>query len=92
MIEGEGESLNNKRLASNMIANLIAFAVNMLVSFFFSPYIVGKLGSEAYGFVSLINNMVSMSQIATIAFNSMGARFITIAIHKGEEEKAQNIF
>ena len=84
--------MTNKRLASNMIANLVAFAVNMLVSFFLSPYIVGRLGSEAYGFVSLINNMVSMSQIATIAFNSMGARFITIAIHKGEEEKAQKYF
>lgn len=84
--------MKNKRLASNMIANLVAFAVNMLVSFFLSPYIVGNLGSEAYGFVSLINNMVSMSQIVTIAFNSMGSRFITIAIHKGEEEKAQKYF
>ncbi len=85
-------SLKSKRLASNMIANLVAFAVNMLVSFFLSPYIVGRLGSEAYGFVSMINSMVSMSQIVTIAFNSMGSRFITIAIHKGEEEKAQKYF
>lgn len=84
--------MNNKRLASNMIVNIIAFGINILVSFLLSPYIVSALGSEAYGFISLINNFISMSQVVTIAFNSMGARFITIAIHQNNEKKAQQYF
>lgn len=80
------------RLAHNMIANLLSFAFNLGVSFFLSPYIVGHLGGEAYGFVSLINNFLQTSQIVTIAFNSMGARFITIALHQDQEEKAKQYF
>jgi len=84
--------MNNKRMATNMIANIMAFAVNILVSFFMSPYIVGKLGTEAYGFISMITNLLSVSQIVTIAFNSMGARFITVALHNDDSEKAQKYF
>ena len=84
--------MKNNRLSHNMIANLLSFALNLAVSFFLSPYIVEHLGREAYGFVSLINNFLQASQIITIAFNSMGARFITIALHQDKEEKAKQYF
>lgn len=84
--------MGKNRLAHNMIANLISFVLNLAVSFFLSPYIVSHLGGEAYGFVSLINNFLQTSQIVTIAFNSMGARFITIALHQDQEEKAKQYF
>ena len=80
------------RLAYNMIANLLSFVLNLAVSFFLSPYIVKHLGGEAYGFVTLINNFLQTSQIVTIAFNSMGARFITIALHQDQEGKAKQYF
>lgn len=84
--------MNKKRLAINMIANIVAFLVNMGVSFFLSPYIIKTVGKEAYGFVGLANNFVNYAQLITIALNSMAGRFITIKIHNNDDEAANKYF
>jgi len=78
--------MNKKELAKNMIANIISFALNMVVSFFLSSYIVESVGNEAYGFVKLSNDFVNYATLITIALNSMAARFIMISLNKDEEE------
>lgn len=75
-----------KRLASNMIAQIIAFGTNFLVSFFLTPYIVNNIGEEAYGFVGLANNFINYATIITTALNSMVGRFVTISIHQEKYE------
>jgi O-antigen/teichoic acid export membrane protein len=62
------------------------------ISFFLSPYLVKTLGEEVYGFVPMINNLINMIQIATIAINSMASRFITISFHRKEYDKANKYF
>lgn len=76
----------------NLVANIVSFAINVLINFFLSPYIVRTLGREAYGFIPLMNNLLSTSQIVTIAINSMGARFITIKYHQKDYEGANKYF
>ncbi len=83
---------NGKRLAINMVATIVAFIVNMGISFFLSPYVIEHVGVDAYGFVSLANNFVNYASIITLALNSMAGRFITIAIHKGNKEEANKYF
>ena len=83
---------NGKRLAINMVATIVAFVVNMGISFFLSPYVIEHVGVDAYGFVSLANNFVNYASIITLALNSMAGRFITIAIHKGNKEEANKYF
>lgn len=83
---------NNKRLAINIIANCIAFAVNFVSSFFLTPYIINHVGEEAYGFVSLGNNFVSYASLIALAINSMASRFITIKIQKKDYETANKYF
>lgn len=75
-----------------MIASLTSFAVNLGINFFLSPYIVSSLGVEAYGFVALANNFVSYASIVTIALNAMAGRYITIAIHQKDYERANKYF
>ena len=84
--------MNNKRLTINLISNIISFIVGVMISFFLSPYIVRTLGKEAYGFIPMMNNILSMSQVVTVAINSMGARFITIAYHKKDYVLANKYF
>lgn len=84
--------MKNKRLAINMIANIISFIVTMGVNFLLGPYIIKTVGEEAYGFVGLANNFVGYAQIITIALNSMASRFITIKIHQNDYEKANSYF
>ncbi|MBU3180688.1 oligosaccharide flippase family protein [Clostridium psychrophilum] len=84
--------MRKKQLGINLIASLFAFSVNICISFLLTPYIVGKLGNEAYGFIGLANNFVGYASIMTAALNAMAARFITIELHKDNNEEANIYF
>lgn len=84
--------MNNKRLTKVIFLNFLAFFINMLISFFLTPFIVKNISEVAYGFTSLANNFINYAQILTIAINSMAGRFITIEIHKKNYEKANQYF
>lgn len=72
----------------NIISSVGVLAVNILISFFLSPYIIRTIGVEANGFVSLANNFVTYADIIVTALNAMAARFITIAYVKNDYKKA----
>lgn len=59
------------------------FAVNMGIGFAITPFIVSRVGAEAYGFAGLANTMVGYATLFTIALNSVAGRFITVAYHQG---------
>lgn len=80
-----------KRLAINLTAQIMAFAVNMGVSFVVTP-IIEEISTELSGFVTLANNFITCAQIVVSALNTMASRFITIHIHKKEEEQANEYF
>lgn len=82
----------NKRLAINMLSNLIAFGVQFGVNFLLTPYIVNHLGSEAYSFVPLSTNLVSYINILTVALNSMASRYISIEINRNNNHEANVYF
>lgn len=84
--------MGGKRLAINMIANVVAFVVQFGINFLLTPYIVRTLGSEAYGFVQLSNNVISWVGILTVALNSMSGRFICIEINRQNTKKAKEYF
>lgn len=81
-----------KQLYVNLIAQTLAFAVNLAISFFLTPFIVDHIGVEANGFVGLANNFVEYAQLITVALNSMAGRFITIKIHQKNEKDANRYF
>lgn len=84
--------MKKKRLMTNLIANLLAFAIQMAISFILSPYLVNRLGNEAYGFIGLANNFVSYVTILTVALNSMAGRFISLEINKENYKKANEYY
>lgn len=84
--------MGGTRLAINMIANVVAFVVQFGINFVLTPYIVRTLGSEAYGFVQLSNNVISWVGILTVALNSMSGRFICIEINRQNTKKAKEYF
>ncbi len=82
----------NKQLAVNIIASMFAFVMSAGISFFLSPYIVENVGEEAYGFVSLSENIISYFSIVTVALNSMASRFIAIAYFKDNVQEANEYY
>lgn len=83
---------DKKRFIINLIAQLFAFTVGFIINFYLAPFVIDKLGKEAYGFIGLANNFVSYTALITIALNSMASRFITINFHKGDIKTAKKYF
>lgn len=86
------ETSKGKRLFINMTASTVSFAVSAGISFFLTPFIVEKLGREAYGFVGLANNFISYAEVLVTALNSLSARFISTSIHRRQYETARQYF
>ena len=84
--------MGNKRLAINLISNIVSFIIQLAISFLITPIIVSKVGDAAFGFVGLANNFVSYATILTIIINSMASRFITVALVNKEYEKANKFY
>lgn len=78
----------NRQQMINLFAGIIVFIVNLCISFFLTPYIVKQLGSVAYGFIGLSNNILSYAGLLTIAINSMAGRFVAIEVHCNNIAKA----
>lgn len=83
--------MNKKRVAINMTAQLLAFAVNMLLGFILVP-VIDSMIPNAYGFTDIANKFVQAAQIVVSALNTMASRFITIQIHRGDQEEAGQYF
>lgn len=83
---------NKKQLFNNMLFNLIAFVINLGISFFLSRYIINTIGAEANGFVTLANNVVNYANILIIALNSMASRYVTISICQNDYKTANEYF
>ena len=76
----------------NLTSSLVVFALNLVIQFFFSPYIVRELGAEANGFITLANNFITYASLLTSALNSMSGRFISMAYHRKDPEKANRYY
>lgn len=76
----------------NLIATITYMAINCGITFFFTPYLVQAVGSEANGFVNLANNTINYATIITVAISSVAGRFITIKIHQEQMEEANKYF
>lgn len=84
--------MTTRRLSINMAANLLAFAVNIGINFFLTPYIIKTVGAESFGFVGLATNFVNYASLLTIALNSMAGRFITINIYQNDFNNANKYY
>ena len=82
----------NRQLFINMGASFLTFLVGIGINFFLTPYIVRKLGVEAYGFVALSNNIINYTGLLTIALNAMASRFIAVKYQKGDLSSACKYF
>ncbi|MBR9947672.1 MATE family efflux transporter [Clostridiaceae bacterium Marseille-Q4145] len=82
----------NKQLMINLFASIIVFAVQLFINFGLSPYVIGKLGEAAYGFITLANNFTQYASLITVAINSMASRFISIEYNRGNLDEAKKYF
>lgn len=83
--------MNKRRLAINMSAQLLVFVINLGISFILTAVIDSSI-DDAYGFTKTANDIVTWAQIVVSALNTMASRFITIQLHKKDDEGANEYF
>lgn len=71
---------------------MFMFIINTGISFFLAPYVVGKLGPEAYGFIGLTNTVIGYFSLVTIALNAMSSRFIAISYNQRDFNTASKYY
>ena len=76
----------------NVASAIVTLVVQMGISFVLSSYLVATVGETATGFSQLANNFVSYATLITLAFNSMGARFIASSYHRGNVSEADSYY
>ena len=76
----------------NVIASVIVFIVQIVIDFWLTPFVIAKLGEQAYGFISMVSNFTQYAALLTVAINSMASRFISYEYNKGNKEKANVYF
>lgn len=75
-------------LATTGVATVLAFGI----SFFITPLVTEKLGTAAYGFITLANTFVGYAMIVMTALSSYATRFVAVEYHKGDQKKASCYF
>lgn len=90
--QSEKEKGYGKRYILSVLFSALAFVTNFLITFFLTRAVTERIGVEANGFVSMAKTVASYTLILTVALNSFAARFISIAYHKGDFEKANRYF
>lgn len=83
---------NNKQIANNIFYNALSYGINLLLSFFLTPYLIRVVGKEAYSFFPLVNNMLGYTEILTATIGSMAGRYITMAYYEGNHEETKGYF
>lgn len=83
---------NKRKMAINMIAQFVAFGINLGINFILAPFITNRVGKEVYGFVGLAFQMTSYITIVTNSLNTMLGRYITVSIGKNDYKSARAYF
>ncbi|WP_455716295.1 lipopolysaccharide biosynthesis protein [Anaerosporobacter sp.] len=83
---------SKKRVAMNMIIQMLTFIVNLAINFYLTRYVTEHVGKEVYGFVSLAYQTINYVTIFTIGLNTMLNRYITISLANKDYDAAKRYF
>lgn len=71
-----------KQVLKNLLINVFAIASQILVGLWLTPYLVGHLGTAAYGFVPMAYMLAEYIVAITNSINAAISRFLTINIQE----------
>lgn len=84
--------MNAKFMRKNLIASIVSMAIQFLQSLWITSYIQRVMGVEAYGYISVIVNIVNMAGIITVALTSVCSRYMVIELETKNEENINRLF
>jgi O-antigen/teichoic acid export membrane protein len=88
---GEGTDLK-KQFLPNLFSNGAVLGLNILISLWFTPYLIRNLGVEVYGLLPLAFSLTAYLNIISISLNNAAGRFLAIDLKKKDVFSANRIF
>ena len=82
------DNVQTAQTRRNFYTNILTLAVNIVIGFFYTPYLTRTLGPSAYGIVPLALLVNQYISVVTGALTSSFTRFYSIAVQKGDTEEA----
>ena len=71
----------------NFNSNIIALVVSSAISFWLTPYLIGRLGVEVYGVVPLFTSTMVYLGLITLVLTSAVSRFVSLSYYKGDMQQ-----
>ena len=85
-------NLKDRIFAANLASNVANFSLSILIGFWYTPYLIGRLGISDFGFIPLSMTVVSYMSIFTLSINSSVSRFMTVAMIRNDANEASRLF
>ena len=86
------DNVSNRQISINMVANIVSYSANIIISFILTPFLINTLGKETYSFYPIANTIVGYMSVLTNAMNSMASRFVTVSLVQDKKEDANKYF
>jgi O-antigen/teichoic acid export membrane protein len=81
-----------KQLFPNLLSNGAVLGLKILLSLWFTPYLIRRLGVEVYGLLPLAFTLTAYLSIITLSLNSAAGRFLAIDLKKKDALSANRTF
>lgn len=74
-----------KQIPKNLLSKYFATGLGMLLGLFLIPFLIKKLGNDAFGLISLSESLIVFIEIATIGIRLALSRHATFCFAKGKK-------
>src|SRR5712692_6252115 len=86
------QTMTNRRIVTNAVANWIGFAVQLVVAFFLSPILVHGLGAPRYGVWSLVESVLAYLILFDLGVAASVVRYVARFEANGEQVRLNRVF
>jgi len=87
-----GNAALKKQLLPNLLSNGIVLGLNILISLWFTPYLIRHLGVAVYGLLPLAFTLSNYLNVITLSLNNAAGRFLAIDLKKKDNISANKTF
>lgn len=82
---------DKRQFMFNMSSNLFVLAVTSVVTLWFTPYLLGRLGLALYGLVPLAMSLSMYMGILTVGVQAAVGRYLSLAVASGDRDGASRV-
>ena len=83
---------STRRVAFNMICNTAAHMLSAVIAFVITPFLIAKIGLDAYGFYPVSTEVITLFCMLTGVVNATAGRYITVEDARGNRADANKYF